>query len=247
MGQPVVHFEIIGTGRGEAAQLLRRAVRLEDRRRQPDELRAWSTKRTTRRPTAASGSAAASPATRRSRDSVTFYVAVPDVEEALVKAESLGGTRVMGPQKVNDEVELGQFKDPERQRDRPGQGRQLTLRSPSYCKQDSFSLCWARLARALPAPLRPARPDRDPHPRRARRPARQLDSPARPRLLLARGRHRRLPRPGPRRRPRLRRAARRLRRRRGLHRRQLGASAAAGTRAATASSRSSSSPASPPG
>jgi predicted enzyme related to lactoylglutathione lyase len=44
---------------------------------------------------------------------VTFYVAVPDVEAALVKAESLGGTRVMGPQKVSDEVELGQFTDPE--------------------------------------------------------------------------------------------------------------------------------------
>src|SRR6059058_320243 len=28
---------------------------------------------------------------------VTFYVAVPDIEEALAKAESLGGTRVMGP------------------------------------------------------------------------------------------------------------------------------------------------------
>lgn len=43
----------------------------------------------------------------------TFYVAVPDVEEALVKAESLGGARVMGPQKVSDEVELGQFTDPD--------------------------------------------------------------------------------------------------------------------------------------
>ena len=28
---------------------------------------------------------------------VTFYIAVPDVEAALAKAESLGGTRVMGP------------------------------------------------------------------------------------------------------------------------------------------------------
>ncbi len=44
---------------------------------------------------------------------VTFYVAVPDVEEALARAESLGGTRVMGPQTVNEEVELGQFKDPD--------------------------------------------------------------------------------------------------------------------------------------
>ncbi|MDQ2984211.1 MAG: glyoxalase [Actinomycetota bacterium] len=44
---------------------------------------------------------------------VTFYVAVPDVEAALAKAESLGGTRVMGPEKIMDMVELGQFKDPE--------------------------------------------------------------------------------------------------------------------------------------
>lgn len=44
---------------------------------------------------------------------VTFYVAVPDVEEALQKAESLGGTRVMGPENIMDMVELGQFTDPE--------------------------------------------------------------------------------------------------------------------------------------
>ena len=44
---------------------------------------------------------------------VTFYVAVPDVEQALQKAESLGGTRVMGPETIMDMVELGQFKDPE--------------------------------------------------------------------------------------------------------------------------------------
>lgn len=44
---------------------------------------------------------------------VTFYVGVPDIEQALQKAESLGGTRVMGPEKVMDQVELGQFTDPE--------------------------------------------------------------------------------------------------------------------------------------
>jgi len=44
---------------------------------------------------------------------VTFYVAVPDIEAALAKAESLGGTRVMGPEKIMDMIELGQFKDPE--------------------------------------------------------------------------------------------------------------------------------------
>jgi len=44
---------------------------------------------------------------------VTFYVAVPDVEESLAKAESLGGSRVMGPEKVMDMVEIGLFNDPE--------------------------------------------------------------------------------------------------------------------------------------
>jgi predicted enzyme related to lactoylglutathione lyase len=44
---------------------------------------------------------------------VTFYVAVPDVEAALAKAESLGGTRVFGPDKVMEGIVLGQFRDPE--------------------------------------------------------------------------------------------------------------------------------------
>ena len=43
----------------------------------------------------------------------TFYVEVPDVEAALAKAESLGGTRMMGPEKVMESVEIGQFQDPE--------------------------------------------------------------------------------------------------------------------------------------
>jgi len=44
---------------------------------------------------------------------VTCYVAVPDVEEALQKAESLGGKRVMGPEDIMGMVVLGQFTDPE--------------------------------------------------------------------------------------------------------------------------------------
>jgi predicted enzyme related to lactoylglutathione lyase len=44
---------------------------------------------------------------------VTFYVEVPDVEAALAKAESLGGSRMMGPDKVSDEIEIGLFNDPE--------------------------------------------------------------------------------------------------------------------------------------
>ena len=44
---------------------------------------------------------------------VTFYIEVPDVEAALAKAESGGGSRVMGPEKVMDQVEIGLFNDPE--------------------------------------------------------------------------------------------------------------------------------------
>jgi predicted enzyme related to lactoylglutathione lyase len=44
---------------------------------------------------------------------VTFYVEVPNVEEALQKAESLGGSRVMGPEDIMGQVVLGQFTDPE--------------------------------------------------------------------------------------------------------------------------------------
>ena len=45
---------------------------------------------------------------------VIFYVGVPDVEAALQKAESLGGTRRMGPDKVpGRDLVVGHFTDPE--------------------------------------------------------------------------------------------------------------------------------------
>src|SRR5207249_4628441 len=44
---------------------------------------------------------------------VTFYVEVPDVEAALAKAQSLGGARMMGPDKVMEGIEIGMFTDPE--------------------------------------------------------------------------------------------------------------------------------------
>ena len=44
---------------------------------------------------------------------VTFYVAVPDVEAALAKAESLGGSRIFGPETIMGSMVLGQFTDPE--------------------------------------------------------------------------------------------------------------------------------------
>jgi predicted enzyme related to lactoylglutathione lyase len=42
-----------------------------------------------------------------------FYVGVQDVEAALQLAESLGGTRVMGPATSPNGLVVGHFKDPE--------------------------------------------------------------------------------------------------------------------------------------
>jgi hypothetical protein len=45
---------------------------------------------------------------------VIFYVGVPDVEAALSRAEALGGRRVMGPERAPcSELVVGHFTDPE--------------------------------------------------------------------------------------------------------------------------------------
>jgi uncharacterized protein len=44
---------------------------------------------------------------------VVFYVSVPDVEAALRQAEKLGGTRQMGPEGTPGVLMVGQFTDPE--------------------------------------------------------------------------------------------------------------------------------------
>jgi uncharacterized protein len=42
----------------------------------------------------------------------TIYASVPDVEQALARAESLGGSRVYGPMAVDDHMQTGAFRDP---------------------------------------------------------------------------------------------------------------------------------------
>jgi predicted enzyme related to lactoylglutathione lyase len=42
-----------------------------------------------------------------------FYVGVPDVEAALQRAESLGGTRILGPVTSPGGLVVGHFTDPE--------------------------------------------------------------------------------------------------------------------------------------
>jgi predicted enzyme related to lactoylglutathione lyase len=44
---------------------------------------------------------------------ITVYAEVPDVEAALQQAEGLGATRLMGPEQVAENVQIGMFADPE--------------------------------------------------------------------------------------------------------------------------------------
>lgn len=44
---------------------------------------------------------------------VLFYVGVPDVEAALQRAESLGGKRLMGPEPESGDLTVGHIMDPE--------------------------------------------------------------------------------------------------------------------------------------
>jgi predicted enzyme related to lactoylglutathione lyase len=112
MGQPVVHFEVIGKD-GDAL------------RRYYSELFGWEINadnpmkygiverdgNVSPEGIGIGGGIAAGPEGYEGH--VTFYVAVPDIEAALTKAESLGGTRIFGPETIMDTIELGQFKDPE--------------------------------------------------------------------------------------------------------------------------------------
>jgi predicted enzyme related to lactoylglutathione lyase len=114
MGQPVVHFEVIG---GDGEKL----------RRYYSELFGWDFGETVgptnyavvpregnTNPDGIGIGGGIGTAPEGYGGHVTFYVEVPDVEASLAKAESLGGTRMMGPDKIPGvEIEIGLFTDPE--------------------------------------------------------------------------------------------------------------------------------------
>ena len=112
MGQPVVHFEVVGKDgerlRGYYAELFGWAINADnpmnygmvarDGNTNPDGI-------------GIGGGIGKGPDSYDGH--VTFYVEVPSVEDALAKAESLGGRRIMGPETIMEGVTLGQFTDPE--------------------------------------------------------------------------------------------------------------------------------------
>lgn len=112
MGQPVVHFEIVGQDGEKLRQYYKDLFGWEADANNPMGYGIVPREGNTGREGVGIGGGIG-PGPEGYPGNVTFYVAVPDVEAALAKAESLGGTRVMGPQKPMPTVEIGLFTDPE--------------------------------------------------------------------------------------------------------------------------------------
>ena len=117
MGQPVVHFEIIGNDPARLRSYYRQLFGWE-----------FEVGDTTTEAVSAPGNygfvdgstASGGPGINGGvgggegyERRVLFYVGVPDVEAALKKAESLGGTRRMGPEGTPGTLVVGRFTDPE--------------------------------------------------------------------------------------------------------------------------------------
>jgi predicted enzyme related to lactoylglutathione lyase len=117
MGQPVVHFEIIGTDPGKLRDYFGELFGWEFALPSPvsgavsDPAEyGFVDRMTTSDGTGIPGGVGGGPGYE---GHAVFYVAVPDVEAALAKAESLGGQRRMGPERAPSGLVVGHFTDPE--------------------------------------------------------------------------------------------------------------------------------------
>ena len=114
MGYPVVHFEVIGKDGGKLQRYYAQLFDWQIDANNPLSYGTVPREGNTNAEGAGIGGGIAAGPTPDYGGHVTFYVEVPDVEAALAKAESLGGTRVFGPAPVpGTDIELGQFTDPE--------------------------------------------------------------------------------------------------------------------------------------
>jgi len=115
MGQPVVHFEIIGP---DPAKLRSYYTDLFGWEFQTDDAATEAVSQPGNygfvdASTSGSGINGGVGGGPGYEGRVLFYVGVPNVEAALQKAESLGGTRRMGPEGNPGTLVVGRFTDPE--------------------------------------------------------------------------------------------------------------------------------------
>lgn len=112
MGQPVVHFEIIGQDPRKLQQYYSELFGWEINAENQMQYGIVSREGNVNSDGAGIGGGVGG-GPEGYPGHVTFYIGVPDVEAALAKAESLGGTRVMGPEQPMEGLEIGLFNDPE--------------------------------------------------------------------------------------------------------------------------------------
>ncbi len=112
MGQPVVHFEVIGKDGDKLRSYYSDLFGWEFNTDNPMNYGVVQRDGNTTADGAGIGGGVAT-APEGYDGHVTFYIEVPDIEASLAKAESLGGKRVFGPDEVMEGLELGQFTDPE--------------------------------------------------------------------------------------------------------------------------------------
>ena len=113
MGQPVVHFEIIGKDGKKLIEYYSELFGWEIDANNPMGYGVVQRDGNTNADGAGIGGGVAG-GPEGYEGHTMFYVEVPDVEAGLAKSESLGGTRVMGPDEVPGMgIVLGHFRDPE--------------------------------------------------------------------------------------------------------------------------------------
>jgi predicted enzyme related to lactoylglutathione lyase len=112
MGQPVVHFEVIGRDGERLKSFYSRLFGWEIDSDNPMNYGSVAREGNVRADGTGIGGGIG-PAPEGYPGHVTFYVEVPDVEASLVQAENLGGKRLMGPDRVMEGLVIGQFADPE--------------------------------------------------------------------------------------------------------------------------------------
>ena len=112
MGQPVVHFEIIGTDGDKLRSYYSELFGWEIDANNPMKYGVVQREGNVNEDGVGIGGGIGT-GPEGYDGHVTFYIQVPDVEAALEKAQSLGGTRMMGPDEVMEGLVIGLFRDPE--------------------------------------------------------------------------------------------------------------------------------------
>ncbi|MDX6689532.1 MAG: uncharacterized protein QOG15_989 [Solirubrobacteraceae bacterium] len=112
MGQPVVHFEVVGKDPDKLQSYYSRLFGWEIDAANPMKYGLVPREGNTNADGIGIGGGVGS-GPEGYDGHVTFYVEVPDVEASLAQAESLGGTRMMGPDEPMPGLTIGLFSDPE--------------------------------------------------------------------------------------------------------------------------------------